>query len=109
MPQFDVYENTDDATRRAYPYFVDIQSDLLDTLNSRVAIPLGNIEGQKYPQTLCPNVELQGAAYVLLTHQLASVRAGNLGKPVGSLADQRDMIVAAIDLLVTGIRSVQQD
>ena len=40
MAQFDLYANTDKDTNRTYPYFVDIQNSLLDTLNSKVVIPL---------------------------------------------------------------------
>lgn len=40
MKQFDVYVNTDRDTNKIYPYFVDIQNGILDSLNSRVVIPL---------------------------------------------------------------------
>ncbi|HAS8335849.1 TPA: plasmid maintenance protein CcdB, partial [Vibrio vulnificus] len=40
MPQFSLYKNNDKSTSTAYPYFVDVQSELLDTLNTRLVIPL---------------------------------------------------------------------
>ncbi|EKF9865090.1 CcdB family protein, partial [Vibrio cholerae] len=40
MSQFTLYENLDKSTSTAYPYFVDVQSELLSTLNTRLVIPL---------------------------------------------------------------------
>ncbi|EKO3767709.1 CcdB family protein, partial [Vibrio metschnikovii] len=40
MSQFSLYQNNDKGTSTAYPYFVDVQSELLDTLNTRLVIPL---------------------------------------------------------------------
>jgi len=40
MKQFDVYTNTDNDTNQAYPYFVDIQTEMLESLSSRVVIPI---------------------------------------------------------------------
>lgn len=105
MDQFDLYVNTDKDTGKTYPYFVDIQNSLLDSLNSRVVIPLTHINkpGSTYPEHLCPTVKIKNKKYALLTHQLTSVSIKFLKKKEGSLASNRDAIVAAIDLLVTGI------
>ena len=105
MSQFDVYVNTDKDTNKVYPYFVDIQSGLLDVLNSRVVIPLTPIEkaNKNFPDTLCPEVEINKKHFALLTHQLTSVSTGFLKQRDGSLALKRDEIVAAIDFLVIGI------
>ncbi|MBF4313034.1 plasmid maintenance protein CcdB, partial [Vibrio anguillarum] len=40
MSQFSLYQNNDKSTATAYPYFVDVQSEMLDTLNTRLVIPL---------------------------------------------------------------------
>ncbi|WP_445424873.1 CcdB family protein [Alishewanella sp. HL-SH06] len=40
MSQFILYKNLDKNTTKAYPYFVDVQSGLLSTLNTRLVIPL---------------------------------------------------------------------
>lgn len=44
MPQFTLYKNNDKSTATAYPYFVDVQSELVDSLNTRLVIPLTPIE-----------------------------------------------------------------
>jgi toxin CcdB len=105
MEQFDVYINTDKDTSKSYPYFVDIQNGLLDSLNSRVVIPLtpANKSDKSYPQNLCPLVKISNKNYALLTHQLTSVSTNFLKKKEGSLSADRDDIVGAIDFLVTGI------
>ena len=40
MAQFDVYLNPNAATRKIIPYLLDVQADLLDTLSTRVVVPL---------------------------------------------------------------------
>jgi toxin CcdB len=40
MSQFILYKNLDNNTSKAYPYFVNVQSELLSTLNTRWVIPL---------------------------------------------------------------------
>ncbi|MDP5138055.1 CcdB family protein [Rheinheimera baltica] len=105
MEQFDLYVNTDQDTNQTYPYFVDIQNDLLDTLNSRVVIPLTPVRKSEktYPKHLCPVIEIKNKKFVLLTHQLTSVSVSFLKEKEASLTDCRDDIVAAIDFLVAGI------
>lgn len=105
MAQFDYYTNTDKDTNNTYPFFVDIQDDLLDGLNSRVVIPLtplSNFE-KSYPKNLCPVIAIEGNEYSLLTHQMASVSTRALSNCGGSLAHSRAEIISAIDFLITGI------
>lgn len=40
MAQFIAYENKNRATKKIYPYLLDIQSNLLDELRTAVVIPL---------------------------------------------------------------------
>lgn len=105
MQQFDLYVNTDQDTNQTYPYFVDIQNGLLDTLNSRVVIPLTPVQksNQNYPKHLCPVFEIKNKKFALLTHQLTSVPVSFLKQKEASLIGSRDDIVTAIDFLVTGI------
>jgi toxin CcdB len=104
MKQFDLYTNPDKDTKKAYPYFVDVQSDLMDELSSRVVIPLAKTKSSgEYPQHLCPTIEIDGKKLALLTHQMASVSTSNLSKRSGSLLEHRDAIIAALDFLFTGI------
>jgi toxin CcdB len=105
MRQFDVYANPNPATRKAYPYIVDIQHPVLDDLATRIVIPLGRLDvfRQKSMATLTPVIEYGDEKLVLLTPQIASMPARLLQKPLGSLNHLREDIIAAIDFALTGI------
>lgn len=105
MAQFSVHKNKNPKSREAYPYLVDLQSDLLSELSTRVVAPLAKLtELRKKPiRDLTPVVEVQGAKYLMLTPQLAGIAAKELGQVVGNISAQRDEIVAAVDFLVTGV------
>ncbi|HEU4653397.1 MAG TPA: CcdB family protein [Steroidobacteraceae bacterium] len=105
MPQFSVYKNKNPSTRSAYPYLVDIQSDLLRDLKTRVVVPLVKVTAlsKKSIQHLTPIVEVDGQKYLMLMPQLAGVSAKDLGPPVSDVSKHRNVIVGAIDFLVTGI------
>ena len=104
MAQFTVFENTNRATRTTYPYFLDIQSDLLQDLRTTVVIPLSPVRlaGKVAISRLNPMLELNGESYVALTQQLAGVDRSNLGKSVGSLGSYRTEIIAAVDFILSG-------
>lgn len=104
--QFDAYP-TPGPAKAFFPYVVDVQADLLSSLDTRLIVPLLPIQaGKTAPKLLTrlnPVVELAGKRYVLLANQIANVAASRLRKPAGNLADQRQAIVEAVDFLITGI------
>jgi toxin CcdB len=104
VSQFTVYRNKSPRTKSAFPFLVDVQSDLLEQLQTRVVIPLTKVAGlaKKPVSHLTPTLTFDGEAYVLMTPQLAGVARTDLGAPTGSVAEQRDAIVAALDFLLTG-------
>jgi toxin CcdB len=51
---------------------------------------------------LTPALKFDSETYLLMTPQLAGVARTDLGASTGSLADQRQVIVAAIDFLLMG-------
>ncbi|MFT5705342.1 MAG: toxin CcdB [Shewanella sp.] len=105
MSQFALYKNNDKSSAIAYPYFVDVQSELLNTLNTRLVIPLTPVEllEKKAPSHLCPIIDIDKGDFVILTHQMASVPSKILKEPVNDLSAFRNEIIAAIDFLITGI------
>ena len=104
MAQFTVYRNKSPRSKTTFPFLVDVQSDLLDQLETRVVIPLTRVSGLANAPLvhLTPTLTFDGETYVLMTPQLAGVARTDLGPPAGSLAEERQTIVAAIDFLVTG-------
>lgn len=101
--QFDVVANPAIRVRRQLPYLVVLQSNFADTGNERVVAPLSPVsEFKPATQQLFPTVKLDGTAYRLLVPGLTAARVGSLGQPVGSLASERDRIIAALDYLLLG-------
>lgn len=104
MAQFDVYLNPNAATRKAIPYLLDVQADLLDTLATRVVAPLVLEEEMGLAaRHLNPQFKIKGVAVVMSTAELAGVPTRSLGDKVTTLKSKRDEIIAALDLLFTGI------
>jgi len=101
MAQFDVYETP-------YPYaskVLNIQTDLLRHLKTRVVIPLEPIDINQGPliSRLHPVIAIRGINYVLNTAELAAIDVAQLNGPIASLdTTHRQIIVEAVDFLVHG-------
>lgn len=105
MPQFAVHRNLSPATKAAVPYLLDVQSDFIAELGTRVVVPLHTAASMKGKtiKTLTPVLEVEGKKVVMVTPQLAGVLRKSLGPVVSDLSAYRDEIIAALDLLITGI------
>jgi toxin CcdB len=105
MPQFSVYKNKNPKTRSTYPYLVDVQSELLSDLGTRIVVPLikrGALT-KKPIKGLMPVLRVDGQDFIMMVPQLAGIAASELGMPVASAVEHRGDVVAALDLLITGI------
>ncbi len=105
MTQFAVYQNKNVNSRKMFPLLLDIQSNLLDTLQTTVVVPLAKYEShkQKLLGQLTPIVAVEGVDYLMFTPQLAGISKKELGKEVGSLVGHRTEIINAIDFLLVGV------
>jgi toxin CcdB len=104
MAQFDVHRNGNPHTSRDIPYLLDVQSDLLDPLATRVVVPLVRQAAAPTPMRhLNPVFEVQGEPVVLSTPELAGIPRSALGEKVGNLAPRRDEIIRALDVLISGL------
>jgi toxin CcdB len=104
MQQFTLYRNRNPSTRTVFPLLLDVQSSLLEDLQTRVVIPLtrkSRLAGEPVGH-LMPVIEFEHDTYVLVTQHLAGIARAELGAPAGSLARQRDAIISALDFLFTG-------
>jgi len=104
MARFDVYPNPGDHAKTT-PYLLDVQSDLLDDLESRVVIPLRSL--QKFPKVnlparLTPIITIDRNQFLLETPKMAAVPKRILRSPVTSLSNAQDEITAALDFLFYG-------
>lgn len=105
MPQLDVYRNKNSATRELYPLLVDVQAELLADLQTRVVVPLTQSRTlMKRPLSiLMPIVQVAADEFVLVTPELAGISKSALGARVANIEPQRDVVIAALDLLITGV------
>jgi len=105
MPQFGVYRNPNPDTRTVFPLLLDVQSGLIADLGTRVVVPLCPAAAMKGKpmQALTPVFDVDGKPYAMLTPQLAGISKKQLGAKVADLARYRNEIIAALDLLITGI------
>lgn len=88
---------------RSVGYLLDVQSDLLDHLQTRIVVPL--LPPADVPAAmpeLHPRMAVGGETFILATQLLAAMRRRELGAPIGTLAAERDAITRALDLLLTG-------
>ena len=106
MARFDVYANPGrhaDTT----PYLLDVQSDLLEDLESRMVIPLRRL--RHFPKValstrLTPVFLIDGEECLLETPKMGAVAQRVLKSPVTSLAQaqEQEQVTAALDFLFQG-------
>jgi toxin CcdB len=101
--QCDVHLNPDNVSGHI-PYLLDVQADLLADLDTRVVVPLVDADAfGRRASRLHPAFVVDGRSVVMATHLLAAVRRNSFSARVASLADQRDLVIAAIDVLLSGV------
>ena len=105
MARFDVYVNPDAERRPVVPFLLDVQCALLETLDSRVVVPLRRLDQfakVSLPRNLAPSFEVDGIPCFMETPKLAAVPSRLLKVKVASLAGQRGEITGALDFLFQG-------
>jgi toxin CcdB len=104
MARFSIYQNPEDKTKTT-PYLLDVQTDLLSGLNTRVVIPLrksGQYKSLSSSQDLIPSFVIHGKGFVLDTPRMAAVPIQHLKNEVGNLREQQHIVMTAIDRLFHG-------
>ncbi len=104
MARFDVYANPGRHAGTT-PYLLDVQSELLEDLETRMVIPLRRLD--HFPKValsnrLTPVFTIEGEACLLETPKMGAVPQRVLKSPVTSLASSQDQITAALDFLFHG-------
>ena len=103
MSQFRAYKNHQPDNQHI-PYLLDVQNSLLESLDTRMVIPLireSSFRGSGIT-TLTPRVSINGEILLLLTPQMAGVSKQLLIDEAANLADFRYEILAAMNLLIEG-------
>lgn len=102
MPQFDVHRNIGQH-RDAIPFVVVVQSAQFDSYRRRVVVPLVRASeiGKISYAAFNPTFKVRGVSVVLHPLEIVSVPLEALGDVVGSLSDESQLIVGALDELLT--------
>ena len=101
--QFDVFANPDRETAKSYPYLIVLQSNAISDLDTCVVAPLAPPRTIKLFERLLPEVTVKGRRFIIAIPDLAAIPVAEVGKPVANLEAERYRIVAALDLVFTGI------
>jgi toxin CcdB len=102
MAQFDVHRNIG-THKDSIPFVVLVQSSLFDAYRRRVVVPLvrkstlGAISNPRFN----PGFRIAGVNVVLHPLEIVSIPTAQLGKHVGSLAEDGVRITDALDELLT--------
>jgi toxin CcdB len=98
MARFDIYESPSGPG-----YLLDVQTDLLSGLNTRVVVPLLPLKSAPKPASrLNPIFDIRRARFAMVTQFMAAVPGSELARPAGSLATESHRIVDALDMLFFG-------
>ncbi len=103
--QFDVYENPSPRMRDQYPFVVDVQSNLLGGLATRMVVPLAltALTAKELPRRLCPVFTVRRKSLMLVPFEAAPLDKRLLKTEVSSIRDRAGEIVAAMDAVMSGI------
>lgn len=98
MARFDVYRM---AT--AQGFLLDVQTDLLNGLSTRVVVPLLPLTNAPLPaQRLNPVFDIENLEVLMATQFLAAVPESELKEVVGNLEGCQNEISVALDMLFSG-------
>lgn len=104
MPRFDVYATPFADERRHTPFWLDIQTDHLAHLATRVIVPLRKRTASALPSTdLNPEFEVAGTSVYADTANIASFPMVLLKQPVANLREQCLALEDALDFLFTSL------
>lgn len=103
MARFDVYANPDAAEKKRIPYFLDIQSDHIQGLQTRVVVPLWKAEFMNlHAQNLHPTFIVNGQQVVMDTPSLGATPTQFFSRAVATLSMHQLIIQDAVDALFGG-------
>jgi len=98
MSKYDVFLNPSGDG-----FLLDVQTDLLSDLNTRVVVPLLQTSVAPKPAArLNPVFEFNGEPLAMVTQFMAAVPTSILKSPVGKLDEEFERVTTAIDMLMQG-------
>lgn len=105
MQQYHVYRNTNPNSHQQIPYLLNVQANLLSRLNTVTVLPIYHayhLQGGIIKRLMIA-VTLEQVDCVIVSTEIAAIPCKMLGEYVGDLTEMRSDIIAALDLLLTGV------
>lgn len=99
MARFDIYRNPG-KNKESIPYLVDVQSNVISGLATRIVIPLrtlGRFSSLTPPGDLFPVIEVDGIPHFLDTPQMGAIPSSELKVKAGSAQAHQFDIQTALD------------
>lgn len=91
--------------RDVYPYVVDVQSDLLSSLATRMVVPLAitTLAAKDLPPRMCPFITVNDMSLMLVPFEAAPLDKRLLRNEISSIREISHEIIAAMDAVLSGI------
>ncbi len=104
MAQFDISINNSRSSKTDVPYLMDIQSDSVSILGTRIVVPIRKAADfiDKTINKIHVPLEIKNKEYIAFISEMAAISTGMIGSTVANGTPMRTEIIAAIDLLFTG-------
>ena len=102
--QYDVYLNPIPQSKNIYPYVIDVQSDLLSFLKTRMTVPLKSYKSRvDSPKNLTPIFNVLGEDMLFISFFAQAMDKKHLKQSICSLNQHASEIVTAMGCLLSGI------
>lgn len=102
--QFDVFDNPSPRMRHVYPYVVEVQSDVLASLATRMVVPLAvsTLATSAMPRRLCPTITVNEKSFMFVPFEAAPLDKRLLSTRTTNVRHRAHDIIAAMDALLSG-------
>ena len=98
MNRYDVY-----ASKFSSDYLLDVQTDLLAGLNTRVVVPLIKLsDAPKLAKYLNPRFDVAGEEVAMMTQFIAAIPESELDKRIDNLGQFHQEISSALNMIFSG-------
>lgn len=97
MAQYDLYRLSGGQL------VVDLQTDLIGIEATRIVAPLREAGHYASFPGLTPSIDHEGLIWIVRIQELAAVPGSELNDRVRSLAEHRDTLKRALDILIDGV------
>jgi len=104
MAQFDISKNNSKTSKNDVPYIMEIQSESVSILDTRIVVPLRKAENNldKMISKIHVSIEVGNKKYIAFISEMAAIPSGIMSSAISNGGLKRTEIIAAIDLLFTG-------